>query len=288
LLCLNEFIDQTEERQKELLISPFKRVSVSEDPMEVGKKGKEKARLKHQVKGGSCRPLLQIPDEFVPNARGGTFSYLLSIANDGLVRCLLDRKPGSGGMANDANHSNRVLLKPFIRVADGADDLSLKIGHSADIVDDGEIGDVVEEAVHGDVSAEGIFLGCSEAVRSNDLPLFRDRFFEFRVTAKRGDFDDLPSLEKDLYQSESAADRAAVPEEKIDFVRVGVGGDIEIFRGLPQKEIANTSSDEIGQKTMSMEAVKDFECLLINHLPGNRVLRPWNDKRCHDRSSHSS
>jgi hypothetical protein len=163
---------------------------------------------------------------------------------NGLIGGVFNGKSGSGSMADGPNHSDRVLLEFFIGIPDGSDDLPLKVSHPMDIVDDGEIRNIVKEAIDGDVPAKGIFLGCSKAICSDDLPIF-DRFFEFRMATKSGDFDDLSLSKKDLNQLESTADNTAVLEEEIDFVRASVGGDIEVFGDLPQKKIANASSYKV-------------------------------------------
>jgi hypothetical protein len=160
-------------------------------------------------------------------------------------------------MAEGPNHSDRVLLEFFVGITDGSDDLPLKVSHPVDIVNDGEIRNIVKQAINGDVTTKSIFLGCSKAIRSDDLPIF-DRFFEFRVATKSGDLNDLSLSKKDSNQLESTADDTAVPKKEIDFVRVSVGGDIKVFGNLPQEEIANASSYKICQKPMSMKAIKNL------------------------------
>jgi hypothetical protein len=86
------------------------------------------------------------------------------------------------------------------------------------------------------------------------------------VAATSRDLDHLSPLKKDLNQTTSAADNAAVLKEKADLVRMGVRGDIEIFGGLPENEISNAPSHKIGQKPVSMKTVKDFESVFIDPL----------------------
>jgi hypothetical protein len=66
-------------------------------------------------------------------------------------------------------------------------------------------------------------------------------------------------------QEKPAANDPAVFEERMDLVRMGIGGHIKVFRGLSEKEIPNAPSDQIGQVTVAMEPVKDLEGLLVNH-----------------------
>jgi len=137
-------------------------------------------------------------------------------------------------MADDPDHPDRILLKPFIRITDGADDPSLEIGHPADIVNYGEICNIVEEAIDRDVPTLGILLLCSKTVCPDDIPFFRLYLLKFGTTSKRRDLDDLPTLEENLNQSKSSADDSAVFEEIIDLLGVGVSRDIKVFWNLFQ------------------------------------------------------
>ncbi len=161
-------------------------------------------------------------------------------------------------MADDSNHSNGILFKPLIGVTNRSDDLSLQVGHSANIVQDGEIRDVVEKAVDRDIPAQSIICRRPKAVCSNDLPVFCLDFLKLRSTPKSGYLDDLSPFEKDVHQPESATDHPAVLEEGVHFVRVGIGGHIKIFWRLSQKKVPNASADEISKESVPMETVKDF------------------------------
>jgi len=170
-------------------------------------------------------------------------------------------------------------LKPFVRITDGPDNLSLEIGHTSDIIDDGEVRDVVKEAVDRNVPAQGIFFGRPETFRPDDVTLFCLDLFELGVTSKSGDFDHLSVFEKNVDQSKSTADRPAVPEEFVDLVGMGIGDNIEVFRDFAQEEITDTSPHEIGQKTISVKTVKNLQGLFIDSLSRYGMLLPGNDQR---------
>jgi hypothetical protein len=163
----------------------------------------------------------------------------------GLIGLVFNGESGSGGMADDPNHSDRILLKPFIRIANGSDEPSLKVSHSADIVYDGEICNIVEKAINRDVSSQGIFFRCSKTFLSDDLTFFCLNLFKFRSAPKRRDLDDLPPPKKYMDQSKSAADDPAVFKKGIDLMGVSIGGHIEIFWALSQEKIPNASSHKI-------------------------------------------
>jgi hypothetical protein len=86
------------------------------------------------MEGRSCRPFAEFPQEFIPKARRRTILYLFPMPEDRLVGLAFNGKSGSSGMADDPNHSDRILLKSFVGVTDGSDDLSLEVSHPADVV----------------------------------------------------------------------------------------------------------------------------------------------------------
>jgi hypothetical protein len=86
------------------------------------------------------------------------------------------------------------------------------------------------------------------------------------VASEGGDLDHLSTLKKNLNQSKSPADGPAVFEEDIDLMKVSIGGDIEVFRNLPQEKIANTSANKVRYKSMSVKAVENLEGLFVDHL----------------------
>jgi len=207
--------------------------------------------------------------------------YLFAVPEDGLVGLVFNMKPGSSGMANDPDHSNRILVKSFIGFTDRSDDLLLEVGHPADVIDDGEICNIIKETIHRDIAPQSVFRRSSKTVCPNDIPFFCLDFLKFRPTSKSGYFDDLSSFEENMNQSESTADNAAVSKEAIDLMGVGVGGYIEILRGFSEEKIPDASTDEISHKSMLMETIEDFQCFIINHSTRNRMFCSWNDELDH-------
>jgi hypothetical protein len=59
-------------------------------------------------------------------------------------------------------------------------------------------------------------------------------------------------------QSKSATDDPTISEETVDLVGMRIGGDIEVPRDLPQKQITNTSPYQVSQESISVEAIEDF------------------------------
>jgi hypothetical protein len=70
-----------------------------------------------------------------------------------------------------------------------------------------------------------------------------------------------------MNQPESPSDDSAVFKKSIDLMGMSIGGNIEVFRDFSQEKVPDASPDEIGDKSMSVKAVKDFERLFIDHFP---------------------
>jgi hypothetical protein len=204
------------------------------------------------------------------------------MTEDSLVCFFFDGEPGSAGMPDDTNHSDRVLEESFIGVTNDPDDPALQVAHAVHVINNGEIGDIIKEAVNGEIAAERILLGCSKAVHSDGIPVVGRDLFEFRMASKGGDLDDLSALKKDMNEPEPATDDSAVAEEGLDLAGVGVGGDIKILGDPSDEKVPDTSANQIGKEPMSMKTVKNLQGLFIDTLSRNGVLRPGNNDGGHN------
>ena len=167
------------------------------------------------------------------------------MAKNGLVGGFFNRESGSAGMTDHADHPDRVLLKSLLWIANGPYHPLFKISHPSDIVDDRKIGDVVKKAIDRDVSSKRIFLWSSKTVRQNDASILRLNLLEFRPASKGGDLHNLSPFKEDMDESESAADDPAVPEERVNLIRMGIGDNIKILRSSPQEKVTDTSSNKV-------------------------------------------
>ena len=79
----------------------------------------------------------------------------------------------------------------------------------------------------------------------------------------------------DVGQSETPPDDIDVPEALLDLPRPGVGDDIEVFRVLPQHHVADCSPGQIGDETLPVEAIKDFEDIRVDIAVRDRVPRSF-------------
>lgn len=239
-------------------ITLFLRMLISEDPPKIWKEGEEETGFKHQCKGRLGHALSQISKKFIPETRRGTLVYFIVMSKEGLMGWFVDGEPSPGGVANHSDHPDGVLLESLIRIADGPNDPSVKVGHSTDIVNDRKIGDIVEEPIDGNVPSEGILCRSTKAVSSNNISSLRLNLFEFRVTSKSRDLNNLPAFEEDMDQSKPTTDDPAISKEAVDLMGMGIRGDIKIFWDSTQEEITNTSPHKIGQEPMAVKAVEDL------------------------------
>jgi hypothetical protein len=168
------------------------------------------------------------------------------VVQEGLIGLFFNTESGAGGMADNPDHPDRVLFKFFIRIADGPDDLFLKIRYPVDIVNNREIRNIVEEAIDRDVTAQGILLRGPKAVSLENLPVIGERLFKFGMAPESGDLNHLSPFKEDMDQPEPSAYDPAVFKKGMDLMGVSVGGDIKILWDLSEEKIPDASTDEAG------------------------------------------
>jgi hypothetical protein len=264
LVHFDQLINKTEQGKEKMDFSCPERVPVSESAERIREDRKKEACPEHEIEGRPGSPLSQVPEEFVPNAGGRTGIYFFPVPGDGFIRLFLDGKSRSTCMTDHPDHPDGVLLVPFVRLPDGSNDPSFKVGHPANIIDNGKIPDVVKEAVNGDIPAEGVFLRGPEAVRADDLSLLRLLFFILRSASESRNLDNLTAFKEDVNQAKTASDNPAVSKKTGDFMGMGIGDYVKVFRDFSQKEIAYATSYQAGLKSMMMKPVEDFQRLFID------------------------
>jgi hypothetical protein len=160
-------------------------------------------------------------------------------------RILLDLKIKVRSQTNTPEDADRVLLKPYVRVADTADQARFEISPSSHVIDHGIIGDVVVESVDREVSTKSVFCGSTEGIVSpykQAFTRFVGLLFLLRLLAKSRDLDYLASLEHDMGDLEPPSHKAAVGKDLLHPSRVGIRGHIEVS-GVPcQEEIAYSAA----------------------------------------------
>lgn len=267
-----------------------------EPPVETGKKGGQKTALPEKVQGGAGgteeNDLLYLFVE--PRGRD---------AGDGRGQ-FADTLPGrrfygeimGRGKTNSPEHPDRVFGKPDLAVADRTDEPLSQVTETAAVIDDGKIGYAVRKGVDRKVPAEGILFRCTEKIVPDDHSvvilhitgkmLVALGLFNGRLIGRNGCPPECGNLENfivkmEMGQPETAADEPAVREKTSDLARGGVCGNIKVFRRPPQKQIADTPSDQIGDKASRPEPVERPEGIRAHLLPRYAVFLPGNDKGNH-------
>jgi len=91
------------------------------------------------------------------------------------------------------------------------------------------------------------------------------------VTPEGGHFDHVTTKD-DVGQAETAADEAAVAEQRLDLLRRRVGGDVEILGGLPEQQVTDAAADQVGLIAPLVQAIEHLEGILADLFARNRVL----------------
>ena len=91
-----------------------------------------------------------------------------------------------------------------------------------------------------------------------------------------GDFDDLPA-KANVRQPETPANQAAIAEQGLDFLGMGVGRDVEVLGMQLEQCIAHPATYQKRLKPRFVQPVQDFERAFGNFCPRNIVGRAGND-----------
>jgi hypothetical protein len=203
-------------------------------------------------------------------------------------RILLNPKIKVGSQTDTPEHTDRVLLKPYIRVADTADESCFEIPPSSHVIDHGIVSNVVVEGINRKVSTEGVFHRSAEGIVSLDeeaLTLFANLLFLLRLLAKGRDLDYLASLEHDMGDLEPSSHESAVGKDLFQPSGLGVGCHIEVAGVLGQKEIPHSAAAQVGDVPGAPQTVENLQHLLRHELPGDKVLIARYDYWFHETSA---
>src|SRR5690606_1371461 len=85
------------------------------------------------------------------------------------------------------------------------------------------------------------------------------------IGAEGGDLDDFPP-EHHVREPEAAPDQAAVAEQRLDLLRGGVGGDVEVLGAAAHQQVAHGPAHQVGAEAGIAEAVEHPERILADVL----------------------
>jgi hypothetical protein len=210
----------------------------------------------------------QEPVQLLEDAWLGALGDLAAVPDQRRERDRLDGEVEPRGELHRAQHAHRVLAEPDVRVADGANQAALEVGHAGDVVDHALGLDVVEQAVDGEVAPAGVLGVAAEDVvpADQELVVVRRVVTLARVGAEGRRLDDLRP-EEDVSQPEPASDDAAIAEQLPDFFWSCARRDVEVLRRPVEQQIADASADEVGLEPVSREAPDHLVCIRVDELP---------------------
>src|SRR4051794_25417253 len=91
--------------------------------------------------------------DFFEQARRSALADLAAPAEQGAPGRWLEAERQPRGELDRAQHANRILLEPDVRIADRANHLRFEVGETANVIDHFFAFDIVEQAVDREVAA---------------------------------------------------------------------------------------------------------------------------------------
>ena len=248
-------------------------------PRDLGRDAAQEPQLQQRpVRAGGHAAAENLVQLLGHPGRGGV-GDLCIVAGDGPPHRRIEAEAQAGCERRRADHPDRVLHEPLVRIADRADQAVAQIGQAADVVDHRERGDVVEQRVDGEIPPERVFLGRAErvvapdraaparGVRGGPAPAVSSAAASAASAAGSGGGDGRRNVatldrlrpELDVGQTEAPPDDPAVAEDALDFVRVRRRADVEVLRMPVQQQIAHAAAHQIGDVIELAQAVQDLQ-----------------------------
>src|SRR5690348_8837981 len=160
---------------------------------------------------------------------------------DSLAGCCLDLKAKLRGETDCANHPDRVLAHPDLRLTDRPDESRLKIRYSAGVVDHIEGSRVVEKRVDREIASECVLLRGPEGVVAMDHRVVALGQL-LALPAESRDLDILLP-EEDMNEAKTASDQPGVAKKLAHLVRMRRCGDIEVLRTPLHHQVPHATTD---------------------------------------------
>ena len=180
----------------------------------------------------------------IEQSRGGHVFDQLGHPVNRLARGLVDREAELGGKPHRAQHAHRVFAIAVGRVADHAQPARAQILDAVVIVEHVARGRVVIERVDREVAPRRIFVLLAVQVVGQHAAVFVDQAVDVDQRAKRRHLDRLLA-EHHVHQLEAAADDERAPKMRLDLLRRGIGGDVEVLRRDVEQQVAHGAADDV-------------------------------------------
>ena len=189
---------------------------------------------------------------------------------------------GGGGLDAEAQlrrqprrpqHAHRIFAVARFRLADQAQQPCLHVGIATDVVAHREVLDRVVQRIGGEVAAHRVVLDAAVDVVAQQAAAVVGLAIPFVVAAvgaEGGDLDDLAPIDH-VRQPEPAADQAAVAEQRLDLLRRGVGGDVEVLGFAADQQVAHRAAHQVGAEPGFAQAIQHPQCVGTHLLAGHTV-----------------
>ena len=193
----------------------------------------------------------------------------------------IDVEAEFGFETDGAEHAHRIFTVTLGRLADEAKTSGTQIREPVHPVAERFVPGVVVKGVDRKVTSVGVVALRPVDVVTEKTALVGDHrtgLTAARGRAERGHLH-VVAAEIDVHEPETASDQTGVAEDAPHLFRMRAGGNVEVFRVPPKKEIAERATDHIGGMTAFLETPKNLERLGREGVPAETVVRPGNDPR---------
>ena len=194
-----------------------------------------------------------------------------------------------GAKAHGADDAHRVFAIAHGRVANHADALFLRVLHAAVVVHQHARLGVVVHGVDGEVAPRRVLLlraphvvaqhapaGVHRVLHAGQLALGRALVAAdvgglrvVHVGAEGGDLDHLvlaPAAKHHVHDAKAPPDDEGAPEQLLDLLGRGAGGDVEILGLEPQQQIAHRAADDVGLVPRFLERAHHRDSALVHQV----------------------
>ena len=226
-----------------------------------------------QFEAGDRMPGQEQLQGFLEQPRRRGFGQQRGEARDRLGGGGFDSEAQLGRQPRGTQHAHRILAVARFRVADQAQQARLHVLVAAHVVAHREILDRVIQGIGSEIAAHRVVLDAAIDVVAQQAAAVVGLAVVVVVGAvgtEGGDLDDLAPIDH-MRQAEAAADQAAIAEQRLDLLRGGVGGDIEILGLDPGQQVAHRTADQVAVETGLAQAVQHPQGALAHLLARDAV-----------------
>jgi len=152
-----------------------------------------------------------------------------------------------------------ILAVARLRLADHPQALRAQVLHAVVVVEHLAGGRVVVERVDREVAARGVVVLLAVRVVREHAAVLVGQPVDVHQRAEGGDLDRLLP-EHHVHQPEAAADDDGAAEVRLDLLRRGVGGDVEVLRRDVEQQVAHGAADDVRAEAGLLQRFAHPQC----------------------------